>query len=86
MLVDSEPIASRVLAELLSLEGYATTPAACHADFQGNSFDNVLRIVGERLGRPVREGFFEHYQKTLEMNPEHGAAKRALESLRKDSP
>jgi Flp pilus assembly protein TadD len=27
-----------------------------------------------------------HYQRTLEMNPDHGAAKRALESLREDSP
>jgi HAD superfamily hydrolase (TIGR01509 family) len=53
VLVDSEPIANRIMAEAISALGWPLTAADCIARFKGHHFDTVIAAVEDRLGRPV---------------------------------
>ena len=53
VLVDSEPIANRVMAEAVTALGWSLTTADCIVRFKGHHFDTVIAAVEARLGRPV---------------------------------
>ena len=53
VLVDSEPIANRVMAEAVTALGWPLSTADCIARFKGHHFDTVIAAVEGRLGRPV---------------------------------
>ncbi len=53
VLVDSEPIANRVMAEAVTALGWSLTTEDCIARFKGHHFDTVIAAVEARLGRPV---------------------------------
>jgi HAD superfamily hydrolase (TIGR01509 family) len=50
VLIDSEPIASRTLAEALQRNGVAITPAEAHIRFTGNSESVIRRMCAEDFG------------------------------------
>ena len=53
VLVDSEPIANRVMAEAITALGWPLSTADCIARFKGHHFDTIIAAVEERLGRSV---------------------------------
>jgi HAD superfamily hydrolase (TIGR01509 family) len=53
VLVDSEPVANRVLASLLTEYGFPCTPEESIATFMGHSMAQVRSMVEARLGRAV---------------------------------
>ncbi len=53
VLVDSEPIANRVMAEAIAALGWPLTTADCIARFKGCHFDAIITVIEDRLGRPV---------------------------------
>ena len=53
VLVDSEPIANRVMAEAVTALGWPLTTEDCMVRFKGHHFDTVIAAVEARLGRPV---------------------------------
>jgi HAD superfamily hydrolase (TIGR01509 family) len=57
VLVDSEPIASRVLADSLSEIGYATSPGDAIARYTGISLASVLAKIEAEWGRPLPADF-----------------------------
>lgn len=57
VLVDSEPIASRVLAEALSEIGYATSPRDAITRYTGISLASVLAKIEAEWGRPLPADF-----------------------------
>ena len=61
VLVDSEPIANRVLAELLGEIGLAITYEETVRTFTGYSMRVCLDIIAERLGRPAPPDFTDRY-------------------------
>jgi len=65
VLVDSEPLACRIISELLCDWGYDTTPERCFADFQGGTFERLAEIIGGRTGRPLPNDFYARYQAIL---------------------
>ena len=65
VLVDSEPIAAAVLAELLSESGLPTRPQDAMHDFIGSSMRRVRRVSEERLGRGLPDDFERRYHDEL---------------------
>ena len=63
VLVDSEPIANRVLVDALTDVGYAITVAQAVEKFVGRSMASVMARVETELGRPLPEGFLDQVQK-----------------------
>jgi len=57
VLVDSDRIALRIQAERITALGLETTYADCVRDFLGLGMPATLRILTERLGRPLPEGW-----------------------------
>ena len=55
VLVDSEPIANRVMAEAVTALGWPLSAADCIARFKGHHLDTVIAAVEARLGRPIPE-------------------------------
>lgn len=53
VLVDTELIANRVLASLLTEAGVPTTFEDCMADYRGRAMTSVLATATERLGAPL---------------------------------
>ncbi len=53
VLVDSEPIANRVMAEAVTALGWPLTTEDCIVRFKGHHFDTVVAVIEDRLGRPV---------------------------------
>jgi HAD superfamily hydrolase (TIGR01509 family) len=53
VLVDSEPIANRVLAALLTEAGLPTTYEECTRVYRGRAMSSCLAIATERLGREL---------------------------------
>jgi HAD superfamily hydrolase (TIGR01509 family) len=53
VLVDSEPIANRVMAEAITALGWPLSTADCLGRFKGHHFDTVIAVIEERLRRPV---------------------------------
>jgi HAD superfamily hydrolase (TIGR01509 family) len=59
VLVDSDRIALRIQVEAISALGLPTTYEDCARDFLGLGMPATLRIVEQRLGRPLPEGWEE---------------------------
>jgi HAD superfamily hydrolase (TIGR01509 family) len=59
VLVDSDRIALRIQAERITALGLPTTYEDCVRDFLGLGMPGTLRILAERLGRPLPEGWAE---------------------------
>ena len=59
VLVDSEMIASRVLAEEMTRRGYPLTPADCRRKYTGFSIATLMDKVAAEYGRPLPEDFPE---------------------------
>lgn len=57
VLVDSEPIANRVLAAYLTELGHPTTYEDSLRDYMGGSVQRVHELTGERTGRKLPEEF-----------------------------
>jgi HAD superfamily hydrolase (TIGR01509 family) len=57
VLVDSEPIANRVLAAALSEIGLATTAESSMRDYMGRSWSACVEIFEQRLGRALPAAF-----------------------------
>jgi HAD superfamily hydrolase (TIGR01509 family) len=53
VLVDSEPIANRLMAEAITALGWPLDTADCMARFKGHHFDTIIAAIEDRLGRPV---------------------------------
>lgn len=53
VLVDSEPVANRLVAEELTLLGWAMTPTEAEHHFLGKTFADMLPIIEGALGRGV---------------------------------
>ncbi|GAA2129461.1 HAD family hydrolase [Kitasatospora kazusensis] len=59
VLVDSEPISNRVLAEYLTELGHPTTVEDSYRDFMGCAAHTIHDVIGERYGARLPEGFDE---------------------------
>jgi HAD superfamily hydrolase (TIGR01509 family) len=53
VLVDSEIICNRVMAEAITALGWPVSTADCLARFKGYHFDTVIAEIENRIGRPV---------------------------------
>jgi hypothetical protein len=62
VLVDSEVISNRVLAEMLSTEGLPTTLAQARHDYQGLLLADVLSRAQEKLGRTLPQDWLDRYE------------------------
>jgi HAD superfamily hydrolase (TIGR01509 family) len=80
VLVDSEAISNRVLAEMLSAEGLPTTLAQARRDYQGLLLADVLSRAQEKLGRILPQDWLDSYETERatafhrELEPVAGAA------------
>ncbi|HLH13636.1 MAG TPA: HAD family phosphatase [Solirubrobacteraceae bacterium] len=80
VLVDSETISNRVLAEMLAAEGLAITVAQARREFQGLLLSDVLARAQHKLGRPLGEDWLASYERVRatafrrELKPVAGAA------------
>ena len=61
VLVDTEPIANRVLAGLLTEAGLPTTTEDSMRDYKGRAMRSVLALAGERLGSPLPPDIADRY-------------------------
>ena len=59
VLVDSEPIANRILAQSLSKEGYECSFEDSIEKFVGRDLTTIVNQVETELGRELSERFFE---------------------------
>jgi HAD superfamily hydrolase (TIGR01509 family) len=62
VLVDSEPISNRVLAELLTEIGMPSTVEGCMRDYMGRSWADCEALIEDRLGRPTPPDFGETWR------------------------
>jgi beta-phosphoglucomutase-like phosphatase (HAD superfamily) len=53
VLVDSEPLSNRVLAQMLTEVGLPTTTSAAMSEYMGSSTATVVAVVEKRLGRAL---------------------------------
>ncbi|MER5640812.1 HAD family hydrolase [Kitasatospora sp. NPDC002227] len=89
VLVDSEPISNRVLAEYLTELGYPTTIEDSYRDFMGCAAHTVHDVVAERYGAKLPEGFDELFHARVfaafgrELAPVRGA-EELLKALQRD--
>ena len=65
VLVDSEPISNRILAERLSAIGLPTTTEESIRDYMGRSWASCESLIEQRLGRPLPEDFADGYHEEL---------------------
>jgi len=66
VLIDSEPIANRVLAECLCDVGMPTTTEQSYERYHGMSYPACFAAVERALGRPLPAGFVEDHWARLE--------------------
>ncbi len=62
VLVDSEPISSRVLAEALTAAGLPTTQPQARRDYQGMLLADIGVVAEDRLGRPLPDGWSGRFE------------------------
>ncbi len=67
VLVDSEPISNRVLADALSEIGLSTTPEESMRAYMGRSWSACVEIFEARLGRALPDGFESAFTRRLEV-------------------
>ncbi len=60
VLVDSEPLACRVMARELTALGYPLTADDCHDRFTGVSMKTVMERIEADWGQPLPAGFEDH--------------------------
>src|SRR4051794_40625003 len=65
VLVDSEPLSNRILAERLTAIGLPTTTEQSLADYMGRSWASCAALIEHRLGRPLPAGFADGYHEEL---------------------
>jgi HAD superfamily hydrolase (TIGR01509 family) len=65
VLVDSEPIASRMTARAMTELGMPTTAEEAHRLFLGDTLANVIRGIEARANKPLPEGWAERMQQDL---------------------
>jgi HAD superfamily hydrolase (TIGR01509 family) len=65
VLIDSEPIANRVLAEQLTAIGLPMTQDEVMARYVGRTRDGCLELAREQLGRELPEGFAQRWDAAL---------------------
>jgi HAD superfamily hydrolase (TIGR01509 family) len=65
VLVDSEPLANAILAQLLTELGLPTTTEQSMADFMGRSFVHTEEVVAARTGRAAPHELRERYYARL---------------------
>jgi HAD superfamily hydrolase (TIGR01509 family) len=63
VLVDSEPISTRVLREALAEIGLPMSEAAAEQRFLGRSLWESVALIEAQLGHPVPEGFGDQWQR-----------------------
>jgi beta-phosphoglucomutase-like phosphatase (HAD superfamily) len=80
VLVDSEPISNRVLAEALTAQGLPTTPEEALAEYKGLLLSDTVARAEAKLGRALPRGWVEAYERDRieafrrELQPIAGAA------------
>jgi beta-phosphoglucomutase-like phosphatase (HAD superfamily) len=80
VLVDSEPISNRVLAEALTAEGLPTTLEQALVEYKGLLLSDIVAHAEAKLGRPLPESWVEEYERDRiegfrrELEPVPGAA------------
>jgi HAD superfamily hydrolase (TIGR01509 family) len=88
VLVDSEAISNRVLAEMLTGEGLPTTLSQARREYQGLLLSEVAERAQEQLGRQLPRGWVADYERTRaeafagELRPVEGA-REAVEAVRR---
>jgi HAD superfamily hydrolase (TIGR01509 family) len=86
VLVDSEGISNRVLAQMLTAEGLSTTLAEARRDFQGFLLADVVAHAQMKLGRALPHDWLRQYERERarafrrELEPVRGAVE-ATESI-----
>jgi len=65
VLVDSEPLANGVLAEILTSYGLAVTTQDCIERYLGNTLERVRWLVETELGHPIPAQFEDRYRATV---------------------
>ena len=65
VLVDSEPLSNRILAERLTAIGLPTTTEGSIRDYMGRSWASCQALIEARLGRPLPDGFADGYHEEL---------------------
>lgn len=76
VLVDSEPIANRVFAEMLEAHGLPMTVEEVIDTFVGRSRDTCVAMAGEMRGAALPEGFAQAWDRTF-----HAAMRRELRAV-----
>jgi HAD superfamily hydrolase (TIGR01509 family) len=66
VLVDTEPIANRVLAGLLTEAGLPTTTEDSMRDYKGRAMKSVLVLASERYGAPLPSDIADRYYAEVE--------------------
>jgi HAD superfamily hydrolase (TIGR01509 family) len=61
VLVDSEPLSNRILAERLTAIGLPTTTEDSIRDYMGRSWKSDQEVIERRLGRPLPYGWVDAY-------------------------
>ncbi|MCG6497255.1 HAD family phosphatase [Kitasatospora sp. A2-31] len=91
VLVDSEPLSNRVLAEYLTELGYPTTVEDSYRDFMGSAAHRIHDVIAERYdGAKLPDGFDELFHARVfaafaeELTAVHGA-ETLLKELRQRS-
>ena len=80
VLVDSEPISNRVMAEAITEAGLPITTAECMATFMGRRWEDSVAMIEARLGRKLPADFSSDYRArrdaalAVELEPVHGIA------------
>jgi HAD superfamily hydrolase (TIGR01509 family) len=86
VLVDSEPLSNRILAERLTALGLPTTTEQSIQDYMGRSWKTDQEIIEGRLGRPLPDGWVDAYHAEViaafatELRPVEGIA-AALDAI-----
>lgn len=73
VLVDTEPMTTRLIAEAVSDMGWAVDQAFAIETFKGKDMKDIVAMVGEKLGRAVPE-LTEHYRVKMYAELESGGA------------
>jgi HAD superfamily hydrolase (TIGR01509 family) len=86
VLVDSEPLSNRILAERLTAIGLPTTVEEAIRDYMGRSWKSDQEVIEGRLGRPLPDGWVDAYHAEViaafatELRPVEGIA-AALDAI-----
>jgi len=76
VLVDSEPIANRVLVDVLAELGIPMSPEECSRTFLGRSAPACCEIIEQRLGRELPPGFQSEWEERM-----HDAFRQGVQAI-----